>query len=449
MRKFIDPSLFYEIGPEYKAEFFRQLNLENSKKSYIIARLGLFFLLVLLLLDYIRHIQNDLWNDSVHVWLFFVHASFIVYIVPFWIYRANRRKIHEGSFTGGRRLTRVTIDILAVTLLPLTILGILDRGTMILYAIYVLICNLFLNLSHQDRLALNIFSFLVMVAAIALIPEPNISLTFIRVLECLGLQLPTFVFASFQHNLRARQFAYEKLLEEQKNLVERERLRSENLLLNILPAPVAEELKERGYVQPRYFSQVTVLFSDFKNFSKICATLTPEQLIADLNHCFGQFDQIVKRLGLERVKTIGDSYMCVAGIPDEQPDHAVRMVQAAFAMQEFMTRWRKERAAEGLPEYKARIGIHSGPVVGGIVGTTKFAFDIWGETVNIAARMEDKGATNRVNISGSTYALVKDFFDCEYRGNIPIKNIGEAEMYFVTPSVRRRGKTSKRKKENL
>lgn len=431
MRKIINPSLFYQIGPEYQAEFFRQLNLENAQKSYVVARLGLFFLLVLLLLDYIRHSRNDLWNDSVHVWLFFNHLSFIAYALPFGIYRYRRLSIHEGSFSRGRRLTRLTIGVLAFTLLPLTILGILDRGTLILYAIYVLICNLFLNLSHQDRISLNLFSFLVVLLAIAVIPENDISLTFIRAIECLGLQLPTFVFSTFQHNLRARQFANEKLLEDQKNLIEREKQRSDKLLLNILPASIAEELKERGYVQPRYFEQVTVLFSDFKNFSKICAMLSPEQLIADLNHCFGQFDQIITRLGLERVKTIGDSYMCVAGLSAQQPDHAIRMVQAAFAMQTFMANWRKERKEQGLPLYKARIGIHSGPVVAGIVGTTKFAFDIWGETVNIAARMESKGSPNRVNISGTTHSLVKDYFNCTYRGNIPIKNIGEAEMYFV------------------
>lgn len=431
MSKFIDPSLFYQIDPAYEQAFLRQLNLENVKKSYVIARLGLFFLFVLLVLDYIRYSRNDLWNDPVHAWLFFNHVTFVAYLIPFWIYRYYRKSILDGRFRNARRFTRCTIHILALTLLPLTILGILDRGTMILYAIYVLICNLFLNLSHKDRIVLNIFSFLAMLLAISFIPEADISLSFIRILECLGLQLPTFVFSTFQHNLRARQFATEKQLKDQKNLIEREKLRSDKLLLNILPAAVAEELKERGYVQPRTFKEVTVLFSDFKNFSKICTLLTPEQLIADLNHCFGQFDRIITRFGLERVKTIGDSYMCVAGVPDYQPDHAVRMVQAALAMQIFMAQWQKIRLEQGLPAYKARIGIHSGPVVGGIVGTTKFAFDIWGQTVNIAARMEDKGSPNRVNISGSTYTLVQQHFNCEYRGNIPIKNIGEAEMYYV------------------
>ncbi len=432
MKQLFDQALLYQISPEYKAEFLRQLNLENAKKSYVIARLGLFFLLVLLVLDYLRQSRGNLWNDPVHIWLFFNHCSFLVFLIPFWIYRRHRERILLGEYANSHQLTSLTLDILALTLLPLTILGIMDRGTMILYAIYMLICNLFLNVSHRDRIGLNLFSFLVMLAAIILIQYEDLTLLFIRILECLGLQLPTFVFSTFQHNLRIRQFSNEKLLEDQKNLIEREKQRSDNLLLNILPAAVAEELKERGYVLPRYFSQVTVLFADFKDFSVICTTLAPEQLIADLNHCFGQFDRIVTRLGLERVKTIGDCYMCVGGIPDTGSDHAVRMVQAAFAMQNFLAKWRRERMDLGLPAFEARIGIHSGPVVGGIVGTTKFAYDIWGETVNIAARMEDQGEPNRVNISGSTYALVRDFFPCEYRGKIPIKNIGEAEMYFVS-----------------
>lgn len=431
MIHFFDQALFYQIGPEYRAGFLRELNLENTRKSYIVARLCLFFLPILLLLDYLRYEQGTLWDNPVHVWLFFSHLSFALFVIPFWIYCVHRAAIHEGSFPHGRRMVRLTLDLMSVTLLPMTILGLLDRGTMILYAVYVLIANLFLSLSHRDRIVFNVFSFLVMLAAILLLPDTDPALRFTRVLECASLQLPTFVFATFQHNLRAKQFTNEKILEEQRDLLEWERQRSENLLRNILPAPVAAELMEHGYVQPRYFEQVTVLFADFKGFSKICSMLSPEQLIADLNYCFGAFDRIVTRLGLERVKTIGDCYMCVAGIPDPRPDHAVRMVQAAFAMQHFLEKWRHERIGRNLPAFEARIGLHSGPVIGGIVGSTKFAFDIWGDTVNIAARMEDNGKANRVNISGSTYALVQEHFHCEFRGKIPIKNIGEAEMYFV------------------
>lgn len=432
MRQFFDQTLFRQIEPEYRTEFFHELNLENAKKSYVIACLGLFFFFVLLLLDYLRHINNDLWNNPVHVWLFFNHGTLILFLIPFLLYRRNRIKIHEGVYRQGYFLNQLTLNILAFTLLPMTVLGILDRGTMILYAIYVLICNLFLGLSHRDRINLNLFSFLVMLAAILLIGQNSLVSSFIRILECLGLQLPTFVFSTFQHNLRIRQFTNEKLLKAQKSLIELEKQRSENLLLNILPAPVADELKEQGYVKPHYFEQVTVLFADFKDFSAICRVLPPEQLINDLNHCFGKFDRIVMRLGLERVKTIGDAYMCVGGIPGNQTDHAVRMVEAAIGMQKFLAKWQAERSEQGLPLYEARIGIHTGPVVGGIVGTTKFAYDIWGDTVNIAARMEDAGAPNRINISGSTYTLVKDRFPCEYRGKIPIKNSGEAEMYFVS-----------------
>lgn len=431
MKQFFDTTIFKPIDPEYRNAFLQELNLENAKKSFVIAWLGLFFLLVLLSLDYLRHINGELWNDRVHVWLFFNHCSFILFLVPFLIYRSNRLPIHEGTYLNGRRLTRLTLDLLAFTLLPMTVLGILDRGTMILYAIYVLICNLFLNLSHRDRINLNIFSFLVILAAIFLVGQNSITASFIRALECLGLQLPTFVFSTFQHNLSIRQFTNEKLLKKQKDQIEHEKQRSENLLLNILPAPVAEELKEQGYVRPQYFEQVTVLFADFRDFSSICRILKPEQLIADLNHCFGMFDNIIGRLGLERVKTIGDAYMCVGGISTTHSDHALRLVEAAIGMQKFLARWQQERLTQGLPIYEARIGIHTGPVVGGIVGTTKFTYDIWGETVNIAARMEDAGAPNRINISGSTYALVKNHFPCEYRGKIPIKNSGEAEMYFV------------------
>lgn len=429
MRRFFKQALFFQIDAEHQEEFLRDVNLENAQKAYIVSRLGLLFLPVLLLLDYTRHLQGTLWSDPVHTALFFSHLAFALFAVPFRLYR--RAAARDAAFAHGRRLAQMTLALLTLALLPMTILGLLDRGTLILYAVYVLISNLFLNLSHRERIVVNIFSLMVMLTAILLLPDTNPALRLAQVLECLSLQVPAFVFATFQHNLRARQFAGERMLEEQKNLIEWERQRADNLLQNILPASVAAELMEHGFVQPRHFGQVTVLFADFKGFSKICAALAPEQLIADLNYCFGQFDRIVTRLGLDRVKTMGDCYMCVAGIPAPRPDHAVRMVQAAFAMQHFLEKWRLERIQQGLPVFEARIGMHSGPVVGGIVGTTKFAFDIWGDTVNIAARMESNGKPNRVNISGATYALVRDYYECEYRGNIPIKNIGEAEMYFV------------------
>lgn len=224
---------------------------------------------------------------------------------------------------------------------------------------------------------------------------------------------------------------YNRQLAEKNAIIEQERQRAEKLLLNILPATVAGELKVKGFAQTQSYDQVSVLFTDFKGFSKIAEVMTPRELVADLDYCFKAFDSIVGLYGLEKIKTIGDSYMCAGGLPDPDPSHPVRVVRAAQAMQAFMESWQNERDREGKPLLEIRIGIHTGPIVAGVVGEKKFAYDIWGDTVNVASRMESSGEAGKINISGATYELIQEQFTCTHRGKILAKNKGEVDMYFV------------------
>ncbi|MCB9276210.1 MAG: hypothetical protein H6564_19365 [Lewinellaceae bacterium] len=208
-------------------------------------------------------------------------------------------------------------------------------------------------------------------------------------------------------------------------IIEDERKRSEALLLNILPAAVAEELKINGKAPARHFKEVTVLFTDFKDFSRTASELAPQELVNALDECFRAFDEIVERHGLEKIKTIGDAYMCAGGLPQPNGSHASEVVAAGLEMQDWLSQ------AKDIPFAGARIGVHTGPVVAGVVGAKKFAYDIWGDTVNIAARMESAGQAGRVNLSRSTFELVKEQFSCSHRGKVPAKNIGEVDMYFV------------------
>lgn len=206
---------------------------------------------------------------------------------------------------------------------------------------------------------------------------------------------------------------------------------SEALLLNVLPKNIAQELKGCGEVKPVYHDCVSVMFTDFKGFTKIAEKMTPSDLVAELDYCFSGFDQIIETYQLEKLKTIGDAYMCAGGIPLTNEQHAQNAVSAALDIQTFMKerKWEKEQA--GKPYWQVRIGIHSGPVVAGVIGQKKFAYDIWGDAVNLASRMESSGVPGQVNISKSTYELVKDTFECQYRGRIPAKNKGDVEMYLV------------------
>lgn len=210
-----------------------------------------------------------------------------------------------------------------------------------------------------------------------------------------------------------------------------EHQKSEDLIHNILPHEIAEELKLTGTSKPRHFESATVCFTDFKGFTQIAENLTPTELVAELDKCFSHFDTIMARHGLEKLKTIGDSYMFAGGIPVPNKTHAIDSVLAALEIQEFMNNLKYEKTRLGLPYWELRLGIHTGDLVAGVIGSKKFAYDVWSDTVNTASRCESSGVPGRINISGSTYELVKDYFECEYRGKVAAKNKGDIDMYFV------------------
>lgn len=216
-----------------------------------------------------------------------------------------------------------------------------------------------------------------------------------------------------------------------KSLIEYEKQRSDLLLRNILPEETARELKQNGRVQARRFESVSVLFTDFKGFTNFAENLSPEKLVEIIDFYFSKFDEIMETYKLEKIKTIGDSYMSVAGLHPPKEDHAKRMILAAFDIINFVGE-HKDKNTLGDIQFDIRIGINSGPVVAGVVGSKKFAYDIWGDAVNVASRMESNSEAGKINISQHTYDMIKDDFECEYRGELDIKNHGAMKMYFVT-----------------
>lgn len=222
-----------------------------------------------------------------------------------------------------------------------------------------------------------------------------------------------------------------RLLSQQKEEIEKEKERSDDLLLNILPEAVADELKQNNKATPRYFPEVSILFSDFIGFTTLSEGMAPQELVAILDSIFREFDRIVERHQLEKIKTIGDAYMCVGGLHNEPMGQASNVVAAGLEMVETIEKFNLAQRAAGLPEWNIRLGIHTGEVVAGVVGEKKFQFDIWGDAVNTASRMESSGEKNRVNISGATFGRVKGEYKCISRGRIPAKNKGEIEMFLV------------------
>src|SRR5450432_230758 len=214
-------------------------------------------------------------------------------------------------------------------------------------------------------------------------------------------------------------------------LLDLQKAQIETLLQNILPAEVAKELQRDGRATPRYYEHASVLFTDFKDFTKHADSLSPHEIVSELNTCFMAFDDIIEKCNLEKIKTIGDSYMCAGGITSANESHTLNMIQAGHDIQLFMNMRNEERIFQGLEPWNLRIGIHVGPVVAGVVGRKKYAYEIWGSTVNIASRMESNGEPGMINISAATYELIKEHYLCVYRGKIFAKNIGEIDMYFV------------------
>ena len=248
----------------------------------------------------------------------------------------------------------------------------------------------------------------------------------------IGAAATSGIFIFFLDRIRHRSYEKSLQLEQQKSQLEKERQESEKLLLNILPPAVASALKHKGEVTPHFFDSVSILFTDFAGFTNTASHMLPDELFDEINQMFHQFDSISRKYNIEKIKTIGDAYMAAGGIPEVNFTHALDVCFAAMEMRDFVNRIDqiREQVSAASP-WRIRIGIHTGCVMAGVIGQTKFAYDILGDAVNIASRMESTGVAGEINISKDTQELVKYFFDCQYRGKIAIKNHGEVDMYFL------------------
>ena len=226
-------------------------------------------------------------------------------------------------------------------------------------------------------------------------------------------------------------------LKEKNLVIAKEKLRSDELLLNILPLEMANELKENGFAKAQSFDNVTVFFSDFKDFTKISKQLSPSDLVKEIDICFKAFDKIIENYDIEKIKTVGDAYICVGGLDKSKEHNPQDVIDAAIEIRNFVLDRITLLTKAKKVFFEVRIGIHTGPIVAGIVGFKKFAYDIWGDTVNTAARMEENSETGKINVSSATFELVKEKYTFTYRGKILAKNKGEMDMYFIHERVKK------------
>ncbi|MEE4214504.1 MAG: adenylate/guanylate cyclase domain-containing protein [Bacteroidales bacterium] len=248
---------------------------------------------------------------------------------------------------------------------------------------------------------------------------------------------------NFVSRQKSRQAHLESIIQERTEELMSEKEKTDTLLANLLPKGTADEIMSKGKATKQKYNFVTVLFSDIEGFTRIAEEVNPEILIDELDNFFFHFDSVVEKYNIEKIKTIGDAYMCAGGIPHPNRTNPVEVVMAALEMQDYMEGLKEDQTLRGVSLWDIRIGVHTGTVIAGVVGQKKLSYDIWGDTVNTASRMESSGLPGRINISGVTYEYVKDFFICEYRGKMPVKYKGDLEMYFVKgirPELRGKGK---------
>lgn len=228
-----------------------------------------------------------------------------------------------------------------------------------------------------------------------------------------------------------KQYTLEQIINKRTEDLILEKEKTEALLANVLPKNTADEIMAKGKATKIKYNFVTVLFSDIQGFTQIAEEMNPEVLIDELDRFFFHFDSVVETYRIEKIKTIGDAYMCAGGIPEKNRTNPVEVILAALEMQQYMSRLKESSLLQGMKYWDIRIGIHTGTVIAGVVGHKKLSYDIWGDTVNIASRMESSGEAGKINISGTTYEFVRDFFICQHRGKMPVKYKGELDMYFV------------------
>ena len=422
---------FLRIAPEYKIEFKDKIRISNISSMEILAYMAIFFLFVLMYLDYLRY-QDGYMNSSYVIFLLFLnHLAFAYHFIPLVLLRLYRKQKVKLDHSSIDRLINVSFTVISITLLVMAILSYVDRHSLIMYAVYVLVANFMFLIGHRLRLLFNILSYLMVAIIIFLLPGIDYTTRVIFIIEAAGITLPAVFIASFRYNDQVRQFMHEKELEEISTKIEAEREKNEELLLNLLPKNIAEELKQNGFVQPKNYPEVSIMFTDFVNFSNKSEKVTPEEIVKRLDYYFSTFDQIIEEYNLEKIKTLGDGYMCIGGIGSPTEQACINMVSAAIAIRNFVHEEIEKCQKIDQLCFDIRIGIHVGSVVAGVVGRKKLSFDIWSHNVNIASRMENNSEIGAINISELVYNKIKDHFKCTYRGEIPVKGLGMMAQYFV------------------
>lgn len=426
------PLLYSSVPASMRHELMVHRDKISIDRIRVISWLGVVMYVSLFLLDYYRYTHGTYAQSWVFHLLFYLHLGGTLYLLPACLATfADKWSKHSRLSRGF--IIWYTFLVMTLILFGQSLLAYRAYASMTMFIAYIIVTNWAIAMNIRQRIVFNLMFLCIMAIFVLTVGDVPQEQKITKLYEILYIIVIAFIFHTFDHRLQVDNFLHEKSLAKEKEEVEKEKVRSEQLLLNILPAEVARELKETGNSDPRHFDNVTVFFTDFKSFTEISERLTPEDLVAEIDNCFRAFDDIIGRYNIEKIKTIGDAYMAAGGLPIPDSGAVANVVHAALDIRDFMSTRIAQSAGTGQEVFEIRIGINTGPVVAGIVGIKKFQYDIWGDTVNTASRMERNGKEGKVNISQHTFELIRDHpdFTFESRGKIPIKGKGEIDSYLV------------------
>jgi class 3 adenylate cyclase len=415
------------IALAYRQEFDARLFRYNLEKTFLMCFVALLFVLLMLPLQYWRFQDGSIFIRIDFQFFLLLHLLLSLLIFPLLVSKKMVKRLHSNQKVKRFPVITITVVIMSVALLGIDFLTLGIRKTTTTYPIFILFINSVIVMSHRNRWAFNLLGLGVIVAMIFYTCKGSEVVTFINILQSLAITVTAFVIGTHQLNSEIRQFTFEKLLTEQQQ-------KSDDLLLNILPESIVVELKENGKVKAQGFENVSIMFCDFVNFSKICQQYPAETLVETLNFYFKKFDEIIDFYPIEKIKTIGDAYLCTAGVPSPTTAHATHILNAAIDIRHFIVTEGERRKKNNQLYFDIRIGIHSGKVVAGIVGTKKFAYDIWGDAVNVAARLQNAAAVNGILLSENTLQYLDNQHAITFKAEMELKNIGAVKLYEVERS---------------
>ncbi|MBL7775659.1 MAG: adenylate/guanylate cyclase domain-containing protein, partial [Saprospiraceae bacterium] len=401
-----DSKLFLEVHESNRKAFIMRLRIENINRIKKASIIGLAFTFVLLCLDGIRFYTGRFSESDIYFYLFLTHTVLLFLAFPLYLIYKNEEAVSIGRYAHTKALIVSWACFVSMVTLVMAILSILDRGSVAMYAVNVLLINFVIIALHFDRILLNVASYLTISFSILIIHGQGTEMILVSLMEATAISLLSFTVSTNMFNVQVRNFNNERELIEKSEMIKAEKANSHKLLLNILPSAIADELIAHNKVEPKHYSSATVMMIDFKEFSIKSNYLTPSQLVYKIDYCFSNFDRIIEKYYLEKIKTLGDGYLCVGGVPLPTSDHPEKVVLAGLEILKFFEDWKSECLEKNELFFEGRIGIHTGPLIAGVVGRSKFAFDIWGDTVNIAARLESNSDTGRINISKNTFQMV-------------------------------------------